>query len=853
MRSRKKKGAGKSAGQGEEAIEGSRHGALGGSEAGQRPEQGGGPLASPEAADGDGEQHRQERERDQRHDGVEGQGRSDGGSGDREGGDVAAGDQKPEAALDERRDAAEPGPADVRPEAGERGSDAEGTEAGGKSDAGAEGHENARHGDHDADGSGRPVEAAEPGGGEPAGGETEKDQLPREPLQDDRTDHGVAAAAGGADGTERVSGDTAGRDQVHEAREVVLADGGAERHVDAEATGGEAPPERGADDLKLNEAETRAEQPEIGPRDEGKGLAGLDRADEKPEQKEAGGGPAETSDDGGKTRHQGFAAEIRAAGIVPEVAAPRQPRRRWWTLVLAVAAVLAALLLPDRLSGFTRAAFETAPLEAAGLVAILAAAGGWLAGPAALLAGLALALAVVLKIADAASHASIGRPFDPVLDFHLLASVENLLRGAIGSTGSIAAVAGAGLAVAALVVALVAAAARIGTALRSRGTATAGTVAAAAGAIVVAGAALGTPTVDWPSARLLAGHATGVVTSWRDLDAFRQEMAVDAAAGIPPERLLSGLAGKDVLVVFIESYGRSAVEDPRYAPEIRSVLADGTRAISQAGLSTRTGFLTSTTVGGMSWLAHGTLLSGLRIDSQRRYEALVASPRTSLNALFKRAGWRTVALAPAITMPWPESRWFGYDAVYPAADLGYRGKPFNWVTMPDQFVYAQLERLERTVPDRPRIMAELALVSSHAPWTPVAELVPWDEIGDGTIFNAQAVAGDPPDVVWRDPDRVRLQYRQTLEYALKALAAYAARHAGDDLVIIALGDHQPAPLVTGDDAGRDVPVHVIAKDPAVLKVFEGWGWTDGLVPGIGAPAFPMSDFRDRFVRDFSGG
>ncbi len=207
---------------------------------------------------------------------------------------------------------------------------------------------------------------------------------------------------------------------------------------------------------------------------------------------------------------------------------------------------------------------------------------------------------------------------------------------------------------------------------------------------------------------------------------------------------------------------------------------------------------------------------------------------------------------PAITLDWPESRWFGYDATYPAAGLGYRGKPFNWITMPDQFVYAALERLERSKPDRPPVMAEMALVSSHAPWTPVAELVPWDEVGDGTIFDEQVTAGDPPDVVWRDPDRVRLQYRLTVEYALKALASYAQRYGDDRLVIIALGDHQPAPLVTGDDAGRDVPVHVIARDPAVLKVFEDWGWTDGMVPGLGGPATPMSGFRDRFVAAFSG-
>ena len=47
---------------------------------------------------------------------------------------------------------------------------------------------------------------------------------------------------------------------------------------------------------------------------------------------------------------------------------------------------------------------------------------------------------------------------------------------------------------------------------------------------------------------------------------------------------------------------------------------------------------------------------------------------------------------PAITLPWPEADWFGYDRVLAARDLGYRGQPFNWVTMPDQFTLAAFER-----------------------------------------------------------------------------------------------------------------------------------------------------------------
>ena len=99
----------------------------------------------------------------------------------------------------------------------------------------------------------------------------------------------------------------------------------------------------------------------------------------------------------------------------------------------------------------------------------------------------------------------------------------------------------------------------------------------------------------------------------------------------------------------------------------------------------RSGFLTAPMVGGQSWLAHASLLSGLWIDNQGRYRALLASPRRTLLHLAQAAGWRTAAVMPAITLAWPEAGYFGYDRVLAAADLGYRGLPFNWVTMPDQF------------------------------------------------------------------------------------------------------------------------------------------------------------------------
>jgi hypothetical protein len=77
------------------------------------------------------------------------------------------------------------------------------------------------------------------------------------------------------------------------------------------------------------------------------------------------------------------------------------------------------------------------------------------------------------------------------------------------------------------------------------------------------------------------------------------------------------------------------------------------------------------------------------------------------------------------------------------------------------------------------------------------------------------------------------------------------KYGVDNLVMVFLGDHQPASVVVGQNASHDVPITIIAKDPKVFDKIAGWGWTDGMTPAKDAPVWPMSAFRDRFLTAFS--
>jgi Sulfatase len=547
-------------------------------------------------------------------------------------------------------------------------------------------------------------------------------------------------------------------------------------------------------------------------------------------------------------------------------AAARDARRgSWLTPALTLATAFAGLSLlwnlPVAFSGFGWRWVATAALEVTLAFALLALTPrlrtGWSGRLAAGLMALATTLVVTAKLAELALRESLGRTLNPLLDLQLAKSLVHLLTDSLG--GPLGWLCIAVLAVLPLLVFAAAWAALRATqrALERRF--------ARHAALAVSAVLIGLFAVEQMAPQALGHHhpvsdhaSVTLLRQWRlaaevqaSLRSFQGAIAHDRFRTVPADRLLARLGGADVLLMFVESYGRSALELPRYASTLLATLETFDERLAEHGLLAASGWLTSPTVGGQSWLAHGTLESGLWLPDQAHYDALLHSERLTLTRAFARAGYRTVAIKPAITMPWPEGERLGFAQIYAAADLGYAGKPYNWVTMPDQYTLAALERAERAG-GGPPLFAEVSLISSHAPWTPIAPVLEdWSTIGDGGVFSQWAEDGDPPEVVWRDPERVREQYVLALDYVLRVLASYAANFVDEDTLLIMVGDHQPAPLITGEGAARDVPIHLISGDPELLAPFEAWGFTPGMRPQRGTSARPMDAFRDFFLDAFT--
>jgi hypothetical protein len=308
------------------------------------------------------------------------------------------------------------------------------------------------------------------------------------------------------------------------------------------------------------------------------------------------------------------------------------------------------------------------------------------------------------------------------------------------------------------------------------------------------------------------------------------------AAGPDLDTPMRALGGADVVLAFVESYGAVTYETPAIAGglvESRAALAAAAR---ETGRDVISAYVESPTFGGSSWLAHLTLLSGIDVRDQYAYTALMASGRDSIITNFSRRGYRTVALMPGMRQAWPEGAFYGFDVIYGFDALQYPGPQFGWWGIPDQYSLAKVDALERARAPRAPVFVVFPTSTSHAPFGPVPPYQPaWSRVLTDAPFDTaqvEASLADAPDLT-----NMRPSYVRAIAYELTTLAGYL-RERDDDLVLIAIGDHQPPAAVSGPGAPWHVPVHVVGpRGSRVLDALRGRGFQPGLElrwPSVGA-------------------
>jgi hypothetical protein len=358
-----------------------------------------------------------------------------------------------------------------------------------------------------------------------------------------------------------------------------------------------------------------------------------------------------------------------------------------------------------------------------------------------------------------------------------------------------------------------------------------GGLAAVAAVLVVLYVAL--PPPDDYSTRALEFAHPVTATYGRQVRLLVDGVTGSTARSLPPQPSmqsdLSRVRGADVLLVFVESYGATTWDHASAVNALAPVREQFVADVRETGRSIVSGYVDSPTFGGGSWLAHISFLTGLEIRDDESNMRLMTQQRDTILTTFKAKGYKTIAVMPGMSQPWPEGAFYGFTDIYDYFRLDYKGPAFGWWDVPDQYSLYKLDALAIAPEPHQPVIAFFPTVSTHAPFIPTPPYQPdWTRLASTTPFDDAVLA-----TAWdQEADWLNLQpgYLQSIAYAFKSFGGYLRYRPDRDLVMILIGDHQPPALVTGPGASWQVPVHVIANRPEILDRLRKSGFRDGLAP-----------------------
>lgn len=314
---------------------------------------------------------------------------------------------------------------------------------------------------------------------------------------------------------------------------------------------------------------------------------------------------------------------------------------------------------------------------------------------------------------------------------------------------------------------------------------------------------------------------------------------------------LQVLAGADVEVVFLESYGATTYDNPAIADMLAPARERLAKRVQHQGRFLLSTFVRAATFGGASDLSHLSFLSGIDLTDPLRHDLLLATDRNTILDTFKASGYRTIGLYPAMSWDWPEKSFYGFDHYHDAPSLEYRGPKFGLWWLPDQFSIARINELyPPSAENGPRFLF-FPTITSHIPYRPRPPYqADWTKVTSEQPFSNEATERALADEI--DWDDLFNGYVATLEYTFEWLSGYLDLPRQQENVLVLIGDHQPAGGIVQPGANWDVPVHIITSNPVIAERLRSHGFADGITPPR-TTAGHISDLTGILLSTFDSG
>src|SRR6056297_3070121 len=316
----------------------------------------------------------------------------------------------------------------------------------------------------------------------------------------------------------------------------------------------------------------------------------------------------------------------------------------------------------------------------------------------------------------------------------------------------------------------------------------------------------------------------------------------------PSSFALPGIQDKNIHFVIVESYGTTIFTNHHHFKRMEGFYRQQESLLQQDGYSILSHAYDSTAFGGTSWLADATILSGLELRTQSRYDQVVKQGTGNLLHLLARADYHRILSAPGTNFMTDDyTGFYSYDTYILQDDFEYNGPFFTFGKLPDQyqmhFIHSEIIDHSSSQPH----FVQYILCSSHVPWNYIPPYIdPWEKFDKGNIYYDRE-RNTWYNNSWAVGSELFEGYAHSIRYSLESVFGYARTHLDEDDLLIVIGDHQPKFPVSEKGAGFGVPIHIIAKDHSLASPFLRYGYESGVLPPRLSNLPGLERFLDHFL------
>ena len=297
----------------------------------------------------------------------------------------------------------------------------------------------------------------------------------------------------------------------------------------------------------------------------------------------------------------------------------------------------------------------------------------------------------------------------------------------------------------------------------------------------------------------------------------------------------------NIFLLMVESYGKILLDRDEIKPGYLSFVSGMEDSLRKKNWYMASNFSQSPIFGGRSWLSMGTLLTGTLIKDEVIYSYFINRVKNypHLIHFLNGQGYHTFALQPlnrtrpGYTLTSYE-KFYQYQTYINFEDLDFDGPAFGFRNIPDQYSlnYAYQTYLRSATPP---LFLFFLTVSSHSPWIDLPPyLEDWRSMKDQSRERLVQKYSRTENKLRESflshfSSGIGLEeYLEHMIYELQLIQDFILNSLPENSLVIVIGDHQP-PLTIDPDPDFRTPLHIISRDENLIRSFEAFGFTSGLV------------------------